>query len=97
MEHERVDILAKPLQNGDIAVSFINLSNKDTDIDTEIRLEDIKTALAGKMSKSTPINESGEFVLRDLWSGEKSIISDGCISVKSIKAHDNMTFRISAI
>ena len=91
---DRVDILVKPLSDGAMAVSFINVSERKQkgpftiDIAT---LEGVKTGNYGADKKLSNIK------ITDLWTGEESIISDGVIRVESLDACDNYTVKVEYI
>ena len=94
MNHDRVDILAKPLSNGDFAVSFINLDDKKACGEFKIDVSDIVSKLGNKLENADKIKQSKEFTLKDLWTGEEKTVGTG-ICVSDIEAHDNVTFRVS--
>ena len=91
---DRVDILVKPLSDGAMAVSFINVSERkqkgpfSIDIAT---LEGVKTGNSGAEKKLSNIK------ITDLWTGEESIISDGVIRVESLDACDNYTVKVEYV
>ncbi|MCR5332339.1 MAG: hypothetical protein K6E62_14325 [Lachnospiraceae bacterium] len=86
--NDRVDILAKPLSDGSIAVSFINLSEHRREEGWEIKAGDIPFDSFVKGSK---------YELTDLWSGEVTINDNGVFRVNALDACDNITFRIRCI
>jgi alpha-galactosidase len=97
MDHDRVDILAKPLAGGDIAVSFINLSGEDNTNKIEISLDNIVSAIEGKMADPEIFKDAQSYKIKDLWTGEENSLSGRIVSVEGIKAHDNVTLRVSPI
>ncbi len=97
MDHNRVDILAKPLANGDIAVTFINLAGEDFTNKIEINVDSILAYIESKLTDAESFKAAQSFEIKDLWTGEVSKISGKIISVDSLKAHDNVTLRISAV
>ena len=95
----RVDILAKPLSDGSLALCFINLSEEGKDESFEVSLDLIKKYLGDKLPQS--FYEAKSFVIENLWSGEKENIStekDSSVSftVTGIEACGNKTFKIKA-
>ncbi|MCR5119957.1 MAG: glycoside hydrolase family 27 protein [Lachnospiraceae bacterium] len=94
-ENERLDILAKPLADGSLAVSFFNLGEKDLKKETEIGLEDIFDVLKNK-AELNELRECDKICIKDLWSGEEKICKADRISSGLIPAHGNLTVRISA-
>ncbi len=92
-DNERVDILAKPLCDGSIAVSFINLSQSVYNEEIGIDLDTILAFIGGKMAK--PFAVCDGLKLRDLWTGEEKEVKGNRISVCSIPACGNITYKIS--
>ncbi len=92
-EMDRVDIIAKPLSDGSIAISFINVSDKDKCGDFAISAKDILDAIGSKMADRSVFENAQKYELIDLWSGEKTE-SNGSFCVKEIAACDNVTYRV---
>lgn len=92
---DRLDILAKPLAGGDIALSFINLSGKEQK-DASIDMETVFDALRKKADMSSLL-DAERIKIKDLWTKEEKECDAGAVSVESIPAHGNVTFRISAV
>lgn len=93
--NDRLDVLAKPLSNGDFALSFINLSDNDFDSVCEIKLDRILEKLGNKMVNTDEISKAASFVVKDLWTNEEKQINGSTFTVSDIKAHDNVTLRVS--
>jgi len=93
-DNDRVDILAKPLCDGSIAVSFINCSSERKSEGYEVRIGDICNMFKDKTDVSVWDNVS-EIVCRNLATGETVILSNTVLSVESIEAYDNITFKLS--
>jgi alpha-galactosidase len=95
--NNRVDILAKPLATGDIALSFINLSNsKDTNL-YSIDVSYIIRYIGHKMVDSDTFKNAAGYSVKDLWSGEVTKNTSGVFSVTEIDAYDNVTLRITPL
>ena len=86
--NDRVDILVKPLSDGGVAVSFINVSERRRDDGWEIKAGDIPFESFIKNSKYT---------VTDLWTGEESVNESGVFRVEALDACDNVTIRIRCI
>ena len=95
--NDRVDILAKPLANGDVAISFINLKSGADNTGYEISAEKICSYLEGKMVNGEEFKNAECFIAEDLWTGEVFVVSDGKISVNTLDAYDNVTVRVSPL
>lgn len=96
---DRVDILAKPLSDGSLALSFLNLSQEKKCGEFAVGLELIKKYLGEKL----PADFYGakSFELLDLWSGEKNDVSfnklsDVAFCVKELEACGNVTLKVVA-
>lgn len=96
-QNNRVDILAKPLSDGSVAVSFINLSGEVKNEGYSLDIDRIGKALMNKL----PENLLKDFIsakaysVKDLWTGECRIIKEKTISVNKLEAYDNVTVRVS--
>ena len=94
-DNDRIDILAKPLSDGALAVSFINLSGSDMSDEISADLQNIASFLGDRMPAG--LKDAETIVLKDLWTGEEKTICGRTICIKGICAHDNITFRVSAV
>lgn len=93
--NDRADILAKPLSDGSVALSFINLSsvNSKTDIRTDV--ESIVRKIGDKMPGAEAWRNAKAFTVKDLWTGAAIKNSTGVFEVKEIAPCDNVTVRVS--
>ncbi|MBO7515706.1 MAG: alpha-galactosidase, partial [Lachnospiraceae bacterium] len=93
---DRVDILAKPLSDGSVALSFINVSESEK---TEGYSVDVAAILAGIGSKLPAGHNWGagakNFTVTDLWTGEVSENTTGVFGVETLDACDNVTIRVT--
>ncbi|WP_029233530.1 alpha-galactosidase [Butyrivibrio sp. VCB2006] len=86
---DRVDILCKPLSGNRFALSFINLSENDTEESFAIKMCDLKKALGDWIYKCD------KYIVKNLWTGETYENETGIFEVKGLKACDNVTLEIS--
>ncbi|MDO4563564.1 MAG: LamG-like jellyroll fold domain-containing protein [Clostridia bacterium] len=93
--NDRIDILAKPLANGDVALSFINLSASKAETVQSVDTNMIAAYIGGKMTGADVFQNAHSYYVTDLWSGESEINSSGVFAVGSIDAYDSVTIRIS--
>lgn len=101
--NDRLDILAKPLYDGSIAVSFINLSQKETYENLKVSMKEIMDAIGHKMPVRPDYVNAQKLIVENLWTGEKSEISwtndDAATGIRlssgSLAPCDNLTVRIS--
>jgi alpha-galactosidase len=95
--NNRVDILVKPLANGDIALSFINLSDSRDMNEHSIDVTRIISYIGHKMVDTDKFKNASSYNLKNLWSGEVSKNTSGIFSVKDIDAYDNVTLRVTPV
>ncbi len=97
MNNCRVDILAKPLENGDVAISFINLDEENDSNEYVVDANQIIHFLGHKMKNKDTFLEAPEYRVKDLWSGEETVNYSGIFSVVGLNACGNVTLRITPI
>ena len=88
---DRVDILAKPLADGGLAISFINVSEKDWKGKLEVSVAQIEKAFGKKLVSAN------KFKVKDLWSGETWQNDTGVFEITGLGACDNWTIKIGLI
>lgn len=96
---DRVDVLAKPLSDGSLALCFLNLSEKEKCGDFEVGVDLIKKYLGEKLPAD--FYAANSFDVVNLWSGEKTCVSadeagSGTFCVKELEGCGNVTLKISA-
>ena len=95
--NNRCDVLAKPLADGSVAISFINISEKAWESNVCVDVGLIAEKLGAKWQNSDSFRKSGRYQVKDLWSGEVFENTSGCFEVPYLKACDNVTLRVSVI
>ena len=95
--NNRVDILAKPLSNGDIALSFINLSDSSNIEEHSVEVSHIIKYIGHKMVHADLFEKAASYFITDLWTGEDTTNTSGIFSVAGMDAYDNVTIRVSPI
>lgn len=95
-DNDRVDILAKPLADGSLAISFINVSGEEkgaysVTADTLVRM------LGHKMTDKDAFAAAKEYRVVDLWTGETSVNTTGCFAVDSLSSYGNVTVRVTPV
>ena len=93
-DNNRVDVLAKPLADGSIAVSFFNLSD-DTSGEIVLSLTVVEKLLGNKIAGREKFFSAASYEAKDLWTKETVKISGGNISVKEIPPHGDVTFKVT--
>ena len=85
----RIDVLTKPLADGGIALSFINVSEENWTGNISVSVKQIEKAFGKKLVSSN------KFQVRDLWSGETWENESGFFEILELGACDNFTIRVS--
>lgn len=93
--NERVDILAKPLADGSVALGFFNLSSEDLNDPYFANTSDILEYLEDKMVSPEIFDTAKSFTVENLWTGEKYQDTSGVFESDNIKARDCMILRIT--
>lgn len=90
-DNERIDILAKPLSDGSVALSVINLSEKNKSKEFTFEIETVKSKLGKKLPQKF-LNAS-KFIAKDLWSKQECSIAE-IIKIPSLSECDNLTLKL---
>lgn len=93
---DRVDILAKPLSDGSVALSFLNVSEKEDNGAHSVDIDTILRFLGGKMTDKEAFAKAGSYTVTDLWTGEETINTTGVFGVSGLEACANVTVRVTA-
>jgi len=91
-DNNRVDVLAKPLSDGSIAVMFVNLSDNEAKEAVKVSISHITALLGHRMINADGFLNSLEYEVTDLWSGDTLSISGDEIRVSGIMPHDNFLY-----
>ena len=93
--NDRVDVLAKPLADGSVALSFINLSDKVKDEEYAVSVWEVIESIGEKLPNAPKFADAMEFEVHDLWSGEVSIDEDGIFGIDKLEPYGNYTIRVT--
>ena len=98
-DNNRVDVLAKPLDNGDIAIAFFNLKSEEHKDNISISANQIISSIGNKMSQSAAeaFRKASSYELKELFSKEFTKHSGKDFSIDSISAFDCNVYRISPV
>lgn len=94
-DKNRVDILAKPLVDGSIALSFINVSEKRVTGHFEVTKDLILNCIGEKMPQRDLFEKAQCFDVNDLWNNSSYINDDGFFYVSELDACDNITVKVT--
>lgn len=95
-DNNRFDILAKPLANGDVALSFINLHKENDPKEHAVTVEQIAAYIGEEMTAVEAFLNAESYTMTDLWTNEKTENTTGIFSVENIPAYGNQTIRVTA-
>ena len=95
-DNNRLDILAKPLSDGSIAVSFINLSGHEWTEEASADIEKTISMLGNKMKDPGEFLKADKYIVKNLWTGSESELSGKRITACNIPAHGEITVKVSA-
>ncbi|MBR6477459.1 MAG: alpha-galactosidase [Lachnospiraceae bacterium] len=94
-DNDRVDILAKPLSDGSVALSFINLSQARKDETYAVSVEEILGFIGKKMVNAAAFEGAKSYAVKDLWTGETSVNETRTFAVNGLEGCDNVTIRVT--
>jgi alpha-galactosidase len=94
-DNDRVDVLAKPLADGSVAISFINVSQNDKTEETAVDVALILQYLGEKMADRDAFAKAKSFTVKDLWTGEMTVNETGRFAVSRLEACDNVTVKVT--
>ncbi|MDR1157913.1 MAG: alpha-galactosidase [Oscillospiraceae bacterium] len=89
----RMDIIAKPLANGDVAVMFVNVGSTTRTLG--ISADEILAGLAGKLADAEAFAAAETYTVKDLWSKSLSTLAHDATLTMTVAAHGSRTFRLS--
>lgn len=95
--NNRIDILAKPLANGDIALSFINLNGLRDPNQYSVDVDCIINYVGHKMIDADKFRTAKSYLIKNIWTGEEAVNDSKIFSVTGIDAYDNVTIRVTAV
>lgn len=93
-DNDRVDILAKPLADGSIAISFLNLSDEEKE-GYCISVKEILAAVGSKMIEGEAFKNAKKYKLTNLWTKETDTQETTSFVIKKLEPYGNVTLKIS--
>ena len=94
-DNERIDVLAKPLSDGSVALSFFNLSEEASGQSVSVNVSDIAGYIGKKMPDCEKFSKAVSFELKDLWTGEVTENTSGVFGVNGLEGCGNVTYKIT--
>lgn len=95
--HNRCDILAKPLADGDVALCYINVNDQPWEGELTISAKQIVKLLGHKMGNAEQFADAKAYEVTDLWSGETTQNTTGDFTVAKLAGCENVTLRVKAL
>lgn len=96
-ENNRIDILAKPLANGDIALGFFNLSKDIRTDDPSVTSDQIMNKIGGKAVNNELFEIAERYIIKDLYTGEVTETESNVFSAGILGVCDSKVIRITPI
>lgn len=93
----RVDIVAKPLSDGSVVISFINLSEEAQIEGYSVDVARIVKYIGHKMVQTDRFQNAQTFHVKDLWTGSTMNNETGIFTVPMLEACDNVTLQITPV
>ena len=96
-DNDRVDVLAKPLKNGNFAISFINLSDTERVKPVTVDKYRILSYLGDKVINREEIRKANAVEVYNVWTKKRTHLRGEEFSVSNIPPHDNVTLIVTPI
>ena len=96
-DNNRIDILAKPLANGDIALGFFNLSQEQKSDNPAVSVDQILDAIGNKAADKDLFANAKSYRIKDLCTGEESTTDSRDFAAGILEACDSKVIRITPI
>ena len=96
-DNNRIDVLAKPLANGDIALGFFNLSKERKADDPSVSVQQILDATGHKAAGKELFANAEKYRIKDLFTGEESTTDSHEFSAGVLEACDCKVIRITPV
>ena len=93
--NDRVDILAKPLSDNSVALSFINVSTSDKTDGYSVDVENIVKFIGEKMVDKEAFLNAKSYLVKDLITGETCETSSRSFAAEKLEACDSKTIKVS--
>ena len=95
-DNNRIDILAKPLSDGSIALGFFNLSQEEKEVPS-ISCDEILNKIGSKTVNKGLFAGAKEYKIKDLYTGEEITTDSHDFGAGILGACDNRVLRISPL
>lgn len=96
-DNDRIDILAKPLSDGSIALGFFNLSTEDKAEPVSVDKETILSMIGSKIKDVEKFKASTVFHIKDLITKEEKDCDAGCFGIVSLGLCDCKVIKVTPV
>lgn len=97
-DNKRVDVLAKPLSDGSVALAFYNLDkDRDSDIKVSVTVADIVKFIGAKMVDVKGFENAASYEVINLWTNEMTVSEDGVFGTDTLPACGNLTVLVKPV
>ena len=95
-DNNRIDILAKPLSDGGIALGFFNLSQEQKEVPS-ISISTILDKIGSKTVNKDLFANAEEYKIKDLYTGEETISRSKIFDAGTLEGCDSKVIRITPV
>ena len=96
-DNNRIDILAKPLNDGSIAIGFFNISQEDKTDVPSVTVDQIMSAIGGKAVEKDCFANAEKYIIKDLYTGEATELASKVFEAGTLAACGSKVIRISPV
>ena len=96
-DNKRIDVLAKPLSDGSVALGFFNLDTSDRNDNVSISVDVIYSALGHKMIAPERFKNASSYKITDLITKEENTVTGKTFRIDSIRGCDCKVIKITPI
>ncbi len=94
-DNKRIDVLAKPLANGDMALGFFNIDTETRNDEISIAVDMLTGALKSKMADPDKFAGASQYRIKDLLTGDETVTDERSFSCGTLDGCDCKILRIS--
>ncbi|MBR4914068.1 MAG: glycoside hydrolase family 27 protein [Clostridiales bacterium] len=96
-DNNRIDILAKPLKDGSIAIGFFNISQEEKTDVPSISVDQIMVAIGCKAADKDRFADAEKYMIKDLYTGEVTELESKVFEAGALAACDSKVIRITPV
>lgn len=96
-DNNRIDILAKPLKDGSIAIGFFNISQEEKTDVPSISVDQIMDAIGCKAADKDRFANAEKYMIKDLYTGEVTELESKVFETGALAACDSKVIKITPV